>query len=854
MFKKYHKKYAAIIGIAALSIFISNSNHIKAANNNFNNNINNCINNSINKTGTKFSQSELFNPYIKQAVKKGNEIPEIDPAATPQPTDVPVSKPDKVITSSSSSSTETDITISWDAVSDAEGYELELTYKDISYNVETTDNTYRISSLDTATICTYQIRYFKTILGEKVYSDMSEVFSAATSVGKTTGLSITNRDAQTADSAVINISWDKMNDASYKVYYKASSETEYKLSGETSNNSYDIQGLKASEKYDVYVQAYCLDEDNTGENSETISIYTCPAIVENFTIVNEESHKVELSWNENNTGNSFYIYRSVDDADYELYKITTETTLTETELTAGTVYSYMICSYSDKTNLTSPVTEPLRAVTTPYVTTGLKLSDNTASSIHLSWDFNETATGYIIYRRKGSGEFSYIGSTTETSYTDTELTSGKNYRYKIMTYADTEAHTSDFGEVCKTSTLPAQVDLSNKAGYGKLRLKWKSVSGAAGYYIYQQINDNFVLIDTIKNVDKVSKVYENLVPGETYIYKVSAYRIAFEQEFVSEDSVINKVTPRVTKGTTTVPSYYKTKKALINSDAWKKISIVKKYANYNKSYTIPGIRSTNVDGFESTSMCPQGLTFTKNYMLISSYDTFGEEKSVIYVMDKSTKELLTVIILPNKTHAGGITFDGENVWVTNGEKICTIDFNEIITAAEENSIYKSLSFSGIYDLGEKASFLTYYKNQIWTGNFENTENGKLRSYIIEKNASTEDNSPTDNTEEPLITLKKQSSVTIPPAVQGVTFSGNNLILSRAYGYTSELNIYKPSNIGKTNMKIGKIKKTVKMPALNEEIAVSGNYIYVNFESALPDSKALNHMDRVLAIKLKAVLK
>lgn len=56
------------------------------------------------------------------------------------------------------------------------------------------------------------------------------------------------------------------------------------------------------------------------------------------------------------------------------------------------------------------------------------------------------------------------------------------------------------------------------------------------------------------------------------------------------------------------------------------------------------------------------------------------------------------------------------------------------------------------------------------------------------------------------------------------------------------------------MKTGNIKKTVQMPALNEEIAISGNYLFVNFESATPDSKALNHMDRVLAIKLQAILK
>ncbi len=122
------------------------------------------------------------------------------------------------------------------------------------------------------------------------------------------------------------------------------------------------------------------------------------------------------------------------------------------------------------------------------------------------------------------------------------------------------------------------------------------------------------------------------------------------------------------------------------------------------------------------------------------------------------------------------------------------------------------------------------------------DNGTLRSYNVAKNS--------DGT----LILTEQSDVTIPPHVQGVTFSGKNMILSRAYGYTNELNIYKPSGTGSSNMATGKIKKTVQMPALNEEIAILGKYIYVNFESASTVSQAPNHMDRVLAIKLKAVLK
>ena len=63
---------------------------------------------------------------------------------------------------------------------------------------------------------------------------MSVVFLASTTTSKVSGLSVTDRTASAPDTASIDITWDTMNDAIYKVYYKPSAESEYILSGETS--------------------------------------------------------------------------------------------------------------------------------------------------------------------------------------------------------------------------------------------------------------------------------------------------------------------------------------------------------------------------------------------------------------------------------------------------------------------------------------------------------------------------------------------------------------------------------------------------------------------------------------------
>ncbi len=747
--------------------------------------------------------------------------------------------PTSVTTSQAISHTDTSITLQWESAFHAEGYELFIKYNETQFSAETAENSYTISNLPPAAIVTYTIRSYAVVGEEKFYSEVSDTFYAATTPSKVTGVTVQKHKSTSEYSEVIT-SWDILNDASYFIYYREKGADNFTLAGSTEDNTFTLSELSPSASYDIYVQAYCLTEDNTGEHSDTLSIITCPAVISNFIITKEESHQIELAWDNNPTGNEYRIYKSINDSDFELYKTTSETTLSETNLIAGTVYSYKIISYNKETDMESSATFPVRAVTTPYAATGLNVDGNTDTSLHLSWDNNQTATGYMVYRREGSGSFVYIASTTLTEFTDENLKSGKNYRYKIKTYADTELHTSDYSNVAKTSTLPASVNLKAKAGFGKIRLTWKKVSGVIGYYIYQKQDDDYTLITTIDNASTTSEVYTDLETDTAYTYKVAGYKTAFDKEYIGVESS-RTVTPKETKKTTTTPSYYKTKKELLNSNAWKKVSVVKKYANYSKSYVIPGIRSTNVDGFESTKMCPQGLTFAGKYLLISAYDTYEEENSVIYVMDKSSKKLLTVLVLPVKTHAGGICYDGKRIWVTYGKTICAIDYNIIDTAAKEQDIYTNAEFSEKQNLGVKASFLAYYKNQIWTGNFEYTSKGKLRSYSV----STDEAGKT--------VLTQQSCVTIPAAVQGVTFSGNKLILSRAYGYTNELNVYKPKNIGKTNMSLGKVKKTVTVPALNEEIAVLGNYIYINFESGLPGSKALNHMDRVLAIKLKAII-
>ena len=754
---------------------------------------------------------------------------------------------EKIESSTASIVSDNSIKIEWTPVSDAEGYEIAWTHGSDTSFYETTNTSYTFENLPAAASYTYTIRYYKTLLGQKLYSVDSQIFYAYSQAGKVTNLMAADRSTDSASGAAVTLSWDAMNDAEYNVYYKSAGSEEFTLSGRSESNTYTISNLDESSDYIFYVQAFCGDETNLGEPSDQLPVVTCPAPVTDTKVTKETTTSVSFSWNANPNCNTYYIYRSYDDIEHSKFTyyatVTDVSEFTDENLLSGMKYSYYIYPYLDRADLLASESPLVEAITNPTAAAGLTVTKNTSSSLSLKWEENGSASGYMIYRREASGAFTYMGVVTTNSFTDTNLKSARAYRYKIRSYAYTVEHFSEYSTTAKTCTLPLTVELKVKGGNKKARLSWKKQSRIVGYNIYRKTgNEAYKLIDTITDIKVESKVYTGLTNKKSYKYKVVAYRTAFEQTFNSNpaEASVNVASPGKTKQS---PAYYPTNKALKNSPAWKNYDIVKKYAELKKSFTIPGVNSTNVAGFKSTQMCPQGLTFAGKYLLISSYDANFEENSVIYVMNKSTRKLATVLVLPTQSHVGGICYDGKRVWVANGKNLSAIPYSTINAAAKAKSAYKVINaWDKTVALSHTAAFVTYYKKQFWVGVFAYTTSSKLYSYSMTISGNN-------------VTMKNKSTVTIPSAVQGITFgTGGKLIMSRAYAKTHKLELYKPKKTGTAKMTLGKPYKSVSVPYLSEEIAVLGKYIYINFESGIPGNKAPDHMDRVLAIKLSAVQK
>ena len=138
-----------------------------------------------------------------------------------------------------------------------------------------------------------------------------------------------------------------------------------------------------------------------------------------------------------------------------------------------------------------------------------------------------------IYRKTGiSGEYTKIGETSKTYYTDKKAKSGKEYYYNIT--AVNEAGTSSASS-SKSILYLADTTLSTpKSTESGVTLKWKKVTGAEGYQVYRKTGSgSYEKIATVKGAGKVSYVDKKAKKGKTYTYTVKAYYGSYSSAYRS---------------------------------------------------------------------------------------------------------------------------------------------------------------------------------------------------------------------------------------------------------------------------------------------------------------------------------
>ncbi|MBR4287427.1 MAG: leucine-rich repeat protein [Clostridia bacterium] len=168
-------------------------------------------------------------------------------------------------------------------------------------------------------------------------------------------------------------------------------------------------------------------------------------------------------------------------------------------------------------------------------TSGLKIyflsypkatATNADAGVTVKWAKAAGATGYIVYRKTGSGSWQKIATVkgaTKVSYTDKTAKAGVTYKYTVKAYygSYTSAYNTSGVELRRLTTPKLAKVVSAKNG---ITFTWGKVAGASGYIVYRKTGKgSWQKIATVKGASTVKYLDKTAKKGTTYTYTVRAY-------------------------------------------------------------------------------------------------------------------------------------------------------------------------------------------------------------------------------------------------------------------------------------------------------------------------------------------
>ncbi len=350
---------------------------------------------------------------------------------------------DKVQSLKASGNDSVSVTLKWNAVSNATGYQVQLYRggKWVTFGT-TKSTTLRVNTLSNLCVYYFRVRAYRTYDGKNYYGSYSDKITAGTR-GYITDFTGTSKNTSS-----VTLSWAKNAKATnYRIYIYNSSKGAYELYKDVNSDttSLTVTGLKSGTSYKFKMYGYRTVSGVTyatyTTDPVTVKVSGSTAIsvdkVQSLKASGNDSVSVTLKWNavSNATGYQVQLYRG---GKWVTFGTTKSTTLRVNTLSNLCVYYFRVRAYRtyDGKNYYGSYSDKITAGTRGYITDFTGTSKNT-SSVTLSWAKNAKATNYRIYiynSSKGAYELYKDVNSDTTSLTVTGLKSGTSYKFKMYGY------------------------------------------------------------------------------------------------------------------------------------------------------------------------------------------------------------------------------------------------------------------------------------------------------------------------------------------------------------------------------------------------------------------------------------
>lgn len=249
------------------------------------------------------------------------------------------------------------------------------------------------------------------------------------------------------------------------------------------------------------------------------------------------------------------------------------------------------------------------------------------------------------------------------------------------------------------------------------------------------------------------------------------------------------------------------------------------YSFWEELY-IPGMPETRESDYlnnyiTQATQCMQGLCFTPEYILMTSYAESDTVPGTLMVFDRGSGKYLVSLTMKVNSHLGGITYDGENIWICHSEQktLERIDYKFVQKIAESGANY-CVDVSGVsveYRIKNSPSCIAFYGNRIWVATHTTVFDGTMVSYFYNKSM------------EELIPLAEYK---VPKEVQGVAFDEDGTIyFSTSYGRRNSSYLKAYTSLLTLEQELDNPALAIEMPPCSEGVAYEDGSLLVLFESA-----------------------
>ena len=512
------------------------------------------------------------------------------------------------------SNTTASLTLKWNAVTGATGYEVYRAGTDGKYSKITTvtSTSYVDTDVKNNTEYSYKIKAYNAA--------GTSAFSTAASLKKTL-ISVNNLKAD-ANGNKVQLSWTgEVTGVEGYVIYRRTEGGSYAEIGRTAGNTYS-DTISAGIKYYYAVAVYSGSRMEDKCQEVGVMYLAAPSGLS----VSNTIASLTLKWNAVTGATGYEVYRAGTDGKYSKITTVTSTSYVDTDVKNNTEYSYKIKAYNAAG--TSAFSTAASLKKTLISVNNLK-ADANGNKVQLSWTGEVTGVeGYVIYRRTEGGSYAEIGRTAGNTYSDT-ISAGIKYYYAVAVYSGsrTEDKCQEVGVMYLAE--PAVTGASNIT-YG-VQVKWSRVTGATGYIVYRKgAGKDWSRIADIKDDSTVNYTDKTAASGTTYTYTVRAYNKDTMSDWNSTKSLM-RISDTTLTGASNITSGVQVK--------WSRVTGATGYIVYRKGAGEDWARIADIKNGSTVSYTDKtaasGMTYTYTVRAYNK-DTMGDwhsTKSLMRISD-----------------------------------------------------------------------------------------------------------------------------------------------------------------------------------------------------------------------------